>query len=506
MSVRDHEPIVIDKFNGLWQKGDLEDVPIDHFAECENIFAVGNQVTTRPTLIRHQNVVAPLGNVVREYNFVTQDKNTLLTLTYDGTDGKIYHVVDETTVYGPILTIAGMEDFAFLPFAGRAYISPFKSFTVGNLKIQKGMQNEFLYVYLGAGAAARKAAGTGSGVGSLTVANGAAGFTDAGFHLFGVVGESDTGYLSPVFGITGFTTGANNSVSFSTVPTLTGAFWSKRHIVATKIINDYNGNTLGYTFYFIPNATINNNVGTTLSDISFFDIDLLEDASHLLDNFSEIPAGAALTMYHERLVLMATYTDISLALVSYPGEPEAISQLDGFLVVPLDGNPLTNGQELRDLLYLTKRNRTVSYVDNDDVPSTWPMTVVDQALGAPVHGIATVIDSGGTSIDFLIIATYMGIVIFNGRYVVPELTWKIDDLWRNQNRNDFNYIQLLNDPIEKRLYCALPDRRLLVGDYKNGMDPKNIRWWPWRFDVQVNTIALVNINDLIIGAETRLVP
>lgn len=505
MSVRDHEATVIDTFNGLWDKGDDEAVPSDHFSACENLDSFGSAVGTRFGIDKHQNVVAPLGNVVRVYNYITQDKNTLLVLTYDGTDGKLYHVVDATTVFGPILSIAGMEDFAFVPIAGRAFISPFKTFTAGNIKFQKGMQNQFIYVYDGTGSAARKAAGTGIASAAIVIANGATGHTDDGFHLFGIVGETDTGYLSPIFGIAGFTTSPNNSVSFSNVSVITGSFWTKRHIVGTKVIQDYNGDTLGYTFYFIPNATIGNNVATTLANISFFDQDLLEDASHLNDNFSEIPAGAALTIYHNRLIIMATYNDISIALVSAEGEPEAISQLDGFLVVPLDGNPLTNGQELRDLLYLTKRNRTVAYVDNDDAPSNWPMSIVDQALGAPVHGIGTVIDSGGASTDYLIVATFLGICLFNGRYILPELSWKIDNFWQNQDRNNFNYIQLLNDPIKKRIYCCLPDRRLLVGDYQNGMDPKQIKWWPWRFEVQVNTIALVNINDLIIGAESRLI-
>lgn len=505
--MKDHDPIVLDQFNGLWIKGD-DNVPPDHFSDGENFRFIGQSgFGTRFGLDRHQSVVAPLGNIVRVYNYITQDKNTLLVLTYDGTTGKIYHVVDSTTVYGPILTITGMQDFGFVPYAGRAYITPFASFSQGATSppIEKGLQNQFLYVYLGTGSAARKAGGTGSGVGTLVVANGAAGGTDPGFHLFAVVGETDTGYLSPPVAFAGFNTSASLSVSFSAVPTFTGSFWTKRHIVATKAIVDYNGNTTGYTYYFLPNATIANNVATTISNISFFDSDLIADASHLLENYAEIPAGVGLTIYHGRLVLYTTFTDISLILVSEVGEPEAINQISGLLVVPLDGNPITNAQEYRDILYVTKRNRMTSYVDNDDVPSSWPDTIIDQAIGAPVHGIATVIDSGGTNVDFLIIASYVGIVIFNGKFIMPELSWKIDRFWLDQNRNEFRYIQIVNDSIEKMLYCCLPDRRLLVGNYKNGLDLKKIRWTIWRFDVKVNTIALVNINDLIIGAESRLV-
>ena len=501
--MRDHEPIELKEFNGLWQRGDDEEVPLNHFSDCENIDFFGSRgFKTRDGIDLHQNVVTPLGNVVRIYNYIISTGSTLLVLTWDGADGKIYHVVNSTTVYGPILTIAGMEDFGFTPYGGRAYLTPFKTFTQGDLNIEKGLSGEFVYVYKGDGTAARKAAGN-PPTGAITVANGAAGNTDAGFKLFGVVFESDTGWLSAPAAFTGFNTSASSSVSFSTVPVSAESHITKRHIVATKTIVGYNGNTTGYTYYFIPNATINDNTTTTLPDISFFDADLLEDASHLLDNYAEIPAGAGLSIYHSRMCVWAMFTDINLALISVKGEPEAISQIDGLLTVKPDGNPITNIQEMRDVCYLFKRNRTIGYGDNDDEPVTWEPTDVDQAIGCPVHGIATVIDSGSSSVDFLIVASMKGIIIFNGTYMLPELGWKISKFWENQDKNLFRYIQIVNDSIGQILYCALPDRRLLIGNYKNGLVPEKIRWAPWRFDVKVNTIALVNINELIFGAESR---
>jgi hypothetical protein len=503
MGLRGHKPISIENFKGLWQQGDVEEVPQDHFTDCENIqFSSSGNFKTRFGVNKHQNIAVPLGNVVRIYNYVTQDANTLLALTYDGTTGNIYHVTSPTTIFGPILTKAGMEDFAFVPYAGRAYISPFKTYNTGGVNIEKGLQNEFLYVYRGLGAAAIQAAGAGLG-GGLTVANGIAGNTDAGLHLFAVVGETNTGYLTPPSGFITFTTGAALSVSFGTIPT-GPANIVKRHIVATKVIPTYNGNTTGYTYYFIPNGTINDNVTTTLINISFFDADLLEDASYLLDNYATIPAGASLSLYHNRLVLATTFTDISLVLVSASGEPEAINQIDGLIVVPPDGTPITQSQELRDVLYIFKKNKTVSFTDNDETPSSWPLTIVDQALGSSVHGIATVIDSGGSSVDFLIIATQRGICLFTGKYMLPELTWKIHAFWLAQSKSNYRYIQLVNDAINQILYCVLPDRRILYGDYSNGMDPMEIRWSPWRFDFKTNSIALINTSELIIASEGGL--
>jgi hypothetical protein len=41
---------------------------------------------------------------------------------------------------------------------------------------------------------------------------------------------------------------------------------------------------------------------------------------------------------------------------------------------------------------------------------------------------------------------------------------------------------------------------MLFGDYSNGLDPKNIRWTPWTFDIETNTIALIETNTLAIGS------
>lgn len=498
--LRDHEPIVIDTFNGLWDRGDADNTPLDHFQDCENIKYIGsNSFKTRDGIGISQDVATPLANVKRIYNYPTNTGNTLIALTYDGTTGKIYHIASPTTVYGPLLSIAGMTDFAFIPYAGRGYISPIATYTVGDLDFQKGMNGEFLYVYLGAGAAARKAAGAG-GAGSLTVAAGAAGHTDGGLHVFAAVFEYDSGYLSPPFAFATFTTLPNSSVSFGTIPTSGSASVTKVHIVATKVITNYNGDTSGYQFFFIPNAFVNN--GTLfLNNVSFYDQDLLDDASHLLDNYTSIPAGAAMCMYHDRLCVFCTYSDISIGLVSAVGEPEAISQIDGIIVVPLDGNPITNGQEYRDILYVMKRSRTVSFTDNGDVPSSWPLVIVDNALGTCVHGIATVLDSGSSSVDYLIICTYQGISLFNGRYVTPELSWKIENYWKNLERNDFGLIQIVNAPIQKELYIALPTGNILSGNYANGMSPQKMRWAPWTYPFTVNSVAIHNINEIILGAD-----
>jgi hypothetical protein len=500
--MRDHQPIVIDKFNGLWSRGNTEETPMDHFSDCLNIQYTGSATfKTRNGIGRHQDVASPLTNILRIYNYATSDKNTILVLV-DG--GEIYHVVDSTTVFGPILTIVTMTDFGFASFNGRAYITPFTTELVSGLNRERGLQSEFLYVYKGDGTAARKAGGTAPTT-TITPANGAAGHTDAGVHIFGYVYETDTGYQTAPGGLVAFTTDAALSVSFTTIANSPDAFAAKKHLVASKVITGFNGDVNGYDLFFIPGADIPNNTSTTLSDISFYDADLLLDASHLLDNFAEIPAGVNLTVYHNRLCLCTTYDNISLIYVSFPGEPEAFDQVDGLLTMTPDGNPITNMAELRDVLYTFKRNKTGSFVDNGDVPSTWPYTAVDNAMGCGVHGIATVLDSGSSNIDYLIIGAYKGIALFNGTYILPELSWKIQTFWLTQDFKTRNrIIQLLNDSVNSILYIVLTDNTILYGDYSNGFDPKSIRWSPWNFNAKVNTICLINVSELILGCDQKV--
>lgn len=337
---------------------------------------------------------------------------------------------------------------------------------------------------------------------AILAANSAtAGFNDFGLHIFAVVAETDTGYLTapgPEFFAVLSTIDIKKRIDLSKVPLGPATITTKRHIVATKVINDYNGDQAGFQFFFVPNGTINNNSTTTVS-ISFYDSDLLEDASHLIDNYAEIPAGVGLTTYHGRLVLTTTFADISIALVSHPGEPEAIDQVDGIIIAPLDGNPLTNCQEFRDILYLFKQTRTIGYADNNDVPSTWTPFVIDEGVGAPVHGIGTVLNSGGVNVDFLLIADYSGIFLFNGAYSRPELSYKIKDFWMALNRSEFREIELVNDSLSQILYCVLPDATILIGNYDDGLDAKGIKWGIWSFDIPITTVDIYQTNTIIVG-------
>lgn len=619
--LRGHSPTVIEEFNGYWKRGDPDSVPLDHFSDCNNIEFIESGFQTRPGL----DTFIGRGQVLRLYNYKTQDKEGLLILVEGGS---IYHALTDgsNTVYGPVLTVNGMTDFAFHAYNGRAYISPFTTETdLLGQEYQRGLENEYLYVYKGDGSSARRAGGfppslaneptsfkafnsrydgvVSKGVHLLAVTDqsgnlltkvfpvvyapgnkeieltdiptplGATerniimtkaidpkdyvpeqttytyyqalniadnttkharlsvadsgltsvvglssipasqalhaqtsntdGFADLGFHLIAVVYETDTGYLTAP-GPENFASinvvDIKKAIRITNVPISPYTYITKRHIVATRAINDYNGDQRGYQFYFVPEGTLDDNT-TTEIEVSFYDLDLLDDASHLIDNFAEIPAGAVLNTYGSRMVLGTTFEDISLLYLSAPGEPEAFDQVDGLIIIPLDGAPITNVQEYRNVLYVTKKTRTYGCIDNGQNPSEWPAPqALDQGIGASIHGIAKVLDSDGVNVDFILVCDISGLMIFNGSYSRPELSWKIQDFWYAIPRNWYSNLQIMNDSHGQVLYVTLPNNRILIGDYKRGLDPKNIRWGIWSFNIDPQSIALVQTNTLVIGS------
>lgn len=505
----------MEEFNGLWQRGDDESCPLDHFTDCNNVAFIQSGFQWRDGANPYKDQVFDV-NIERAYPYNFESKQGLLVLD---DKGNIYDTsLPKSNI--PILTVSGMTDFSIATFGNRIYITPHDGKT--------GLRGEFLYVYKADGTPARKAGGAGP-TGAMSAAMSAtSGNVEPGVHIFGVIYETDTGFLTRIGAKVSLNVTTDDKlIDLSSVPVSPDPHVKKRHIVATKSIppDDFTGDLENYLYYRIPGATIDNNTDTTIS-VNFYDADLVEDASDLLDSYEFIPAGVGLNFYHNRLLNWAQHGDAdpdpaldtqgnrSRVLVSAPGEPESISQVDGLIIAPLDGQPITYCQEYRDSLYVFKATKTLSYTDSGDVPSSWPLVIIDQGIGASVHGIATVLDSGGINIDFLIIADFSGIIVFNGSYIRPELSWKIEDLWKVQNREKFNKIQILNDSINQLVYCIILEdptinsnmRRLLIGDYRNGLDSEKIRWSPWTFNFNLTTIALVNRDTLVFGTNGNTVP
>lgn len=498
--LRDHDPIVIDQFNGFWKRGDADSVPIDHFPECNNIQYIESGFRTRDGV----DTLPAKNKVLRMYTYASGLGDSFLILS---TDNCIYHSVIGGSTFLVLGPITNMTDFAFVAFNQRAYIAPGTNDSPG------GMSDEFIYVYDGNQIAlARKAAGFAptDADGALAAANsGTAGSVETGIHIFGVVYETDTGFWTSIGPDTlpALTATGGFKVDLSNIPVSPNSYVTKRLIVATKAIdpNLYTGNTKGYEFFFVPDGEINDNTSTTLT-VDFFDGALLDSANYLFDLFEEIPAAGTLTTYHNRLIAadFATDDNTSLVRVSFPGEPEGISQVDGLLLLPRDGLGITNAQEYRDVLYVFKVNQTHAFTDNGDVPSSWPQVAIDQGLGSGKHGICIVGANGSINIEYLVILNYRGIFVFNGVFQRPELSWKIKDYWLPLDKIAVGIqYQILNDALNQVLYINLPDvdNTILFGDYCNGFNHKDIRWGKWTFDFEPTSIAIYDkTNILAIGA------
>ena len=251
MAVRDHEPIVIEEFNGWWDRGDDESCPSDHFTKADNIQYFHSGFETRDPVDKYQEVTVPLTKILRVYNYVMQTGQSLLVLTEGG---KIYHCIGKTTVHGPILTIPTMEDFGFTAIAGRAYITPFKTYVDANgVNYELGLPNEFLYVYKGDGSQARKAAGfppVNSGKLPFLAYNAATdGQVTQGIHVIAV--SFNNGILgTEVFPIVDAL--GDKQVQLTNIP-IGPVGTTSRTIVMTKAIDpkDYKADQTTYTYYVV---------------------------------------------------------------------------------------------------------------------------------------------------------------------------------------------------------------------------------------------------------------
>ncbi len=509
---RDHNPVVIDQFNGLWERGGKESVPQDHFASCSDLMYNEGSFKSRVGLDIYDIDLLPGLPVVRMYMYVSNGVEGLLVLD---TLGNLYYT-NSVSPATPILSIPEMSDFAFTPMNGRAYISPHDGIT--------GLVDEVLYVYDGTGLARPAAGKWPLSPSSFAVANGGTLSVklQAGYHIFAVTYETSSGFetspgpaedsneIDKNYDFFAFLATGAHKAAITGIPVSPDGFVTKRHIYASKAIAPatFTGDVTAYELFRVPGGTIDDNTTTAL-EVDFYDADLFQSADTLFDLFGEVPAGVNLNNYHNRLISVGEYGDPSsletsglpsTARVSNPGNPEAISQLDGLIVTPLEGNPLTNAQEFRDTLYLFKKTRTYAYNDNGDAPSSWPLTIIDQGIGCSVHGMATVLDSGGINIDYLMMVDFSGIMLFNGIFLRPELSWKIRDRWLALDRDFFYDIQICNDSLNQFVYITLPDRQLLFGDYSETLDAMKIKWSPWTFFNQVNTIALINTDKLVIGS------
>lgn len=480
--MRDHKALVQKEF-GLWDRGTDDVCPPNRNTKANNVIYTHFGAKTREGTVL--SITFP--NLARFHIYKRiGEADRLLILN---TSGQLY---DSTNLVTPILSIPAMTDFSVVVMFNRAYISPHDGTT--------GLAGEKVYVYGGSGTARAAGAAPPSGF-TLGVTNsGTAGNVEAGAHLFAVAFETDTGFITrpgpigPAYSV--MTATGTRKVDVSLIP-IGPAGTVARHILATGIITNYQGDQVSPELFFVPGGKISNNTATTLT-INFFDADLQSSADYLFDNLDTLPAFLGMANYNGRLVGWGENGNESLVRCSVSGQPEAHSGIEGFVIVnPGDGLGVKNCVAHRGLLNVYKRQRHYVTQDNAGSAVTWKVTLVDSAVGCDVFGVSQILDSAGQTHDQFLVAAREGLMDFAGAYAPAPLSYQIEDIWRRINQGATNKIQVVVDPIQRRVYISLPldgsttINTLVMMDYNNGLSADTVRWSVWSFfGLTIKSIAV----------------
>lgn len=499
---RDHKPVTISKFGGLWARNPvIETCPDDHFVDCLNTaHNRGGGVKQRPGFPQLTNFGT---NIARMVFYQTRNElDALGSISYS----RPIVILDTGALLdyyrfpaaAPLITVGAGKVISTASIFGRLYIS-FRDPAPTSIPL-----NAAVYIYNGIHPAS---GGIFRGIGSAPLAVNYAGSALVGGPyvgnnariVFGVATENDTGYIIPPSNYQVTPVGspdpnwwgnAGYNLFFATGPAGTVA----RHIIASKAITGaYSGNPLDYPLYRVTripdNVTVNYNFATSgLPPNYSWDNYLNVTADDLINQLDPVLGGINLIEYNGRLVVLGPYDDRNLIRVSKSGEPESFSATSGFKITDMtDPTGVKNAVVFNGNLYLFKTRRTIVTRDNGDEVSTWDMEVIDPAIGTGPLGIASILSHKGSGPEGFLVASQSGIFLFNGVYQKPELTYKIENLWSRINITYFDIVELAIDPIKKIIYCGIPIdgaasvNALIVGDYNEGMDPKTIKWSLWKF-------------------------
>lgn len=490
----DHDPYRIHSFQGVYDRGEDEVCPKDHFIQAQNLSFTRYGVQTREGTLQSLGIAS-----VRRMDILRRpgEAQRLLILN---TSGELF---DSTNLGTPILTIAAMTDFSVVVISGRAYITPHNGLT--------GLPGEKVYVYLGSGQA-RAAAGTSPSGSTIVAANSSvSGTVEAGTHGFGVAYETNTGYITGPGGFVSLVSSGGKKVDVSAIP-LGPSHVVARHIIATKLLLDFKNDFQNQDWFFVPGGRVANNTDTTVT-VDFFDADLQADANYLFDQLDEIPAGVGIGDYRGHMVCWGSDANSSTCYVSKVGEPESTDGAEGFFNAnPGDaGSGIRNCTEYRGSLIIQKDRRTYITTDNSENAAFWEVTLLDASVGAECHTVAKIGDFGSVVQDILLIADRSGLRLFNGTFLDDPLSYKIDDLWSRINGGQFHKVSVVVDPVAAKIYCAVPldgavdPSHVFVCDYNEGMDPDKVKWCPWVFpkaptSIVVDTAVATKINYFRFGS------
>lgn len=487
MYLDDYAKVTLDKFNGLYDRGNTDEVPQDHASDILNVmFSKNAEVSTR----NGTAISLTLGHAVVRQFLATFSNSSSFVLTCNGA-GSIF-----SGTGAALLTVANMIDFAAINMYNYCFIAPILStFSATN------------YVYIWDGVNAPRPAAGFAPSGSFTAANSATvGNITSGVHKFAVSNITNSGFttrpgpqIAGTFTPVSVTATGGFKVDLSGIP-LGPTGTVARQIFVTQADQE--------VYFYLAVGFINDNTTTAIT-VDFFDTDLAVSADNLFDLREYIPSaavisgGLSLQKYHGRLLAIGVQFDT--VLVSNAGDAESFSNVTGYIQIPSenDGNTVRAACVLYDVLYFTKAVGIFSVQDNGNTPSTWTVVQIDGSVGSYQGAIGTITGSQPSlaSNSVILMANREGIFLFNGTVQRPHLTWKIQDVWGAINPGKENLVQIAVDAFADLIYVILATgssttpNLMLVGDFSQGLDEKNIRWSKYSFPWVPISISMMNFQD-----------
>lgn len=499
------------KFNskdcqGLFARGTADNCPPNKVLQADNLMSKRGDLIPRPGLLQYagaRNVLLVNHISIYQPNPVAGVLNQKIIIQVGPF---VFNLTDTPGI--PIYSFSNSGYHSWVNFFGHGY------FTQHSTKVADNGFGADTQVYEG-GAASRSAGGARPISFMVSVLSGAAGLLGVGSYLFDVCHVTSTGFITRPSGavrkVDSFGTGKVDHTVIPTGPAGTVA----RRMVMTKAIplGTYTGNPNDYEFFFEPSGLINDNV-TTIHSSTEYDGNLTASADYLFDQLEVIPAALGIGEYNSRMLLWGEFANSSIVRLSKPGEPESFDTIDGVLVVdPSESGGVTNCITLRGTLYIFKGNKMYYTIDNGREPSTWEVKVFDAGVGTSCYGISAVLDVRGTHLNQYIIAARSGLVLFDGLVRTPDLTYWIEDIWRDIKQSEFEKTEVFLNPVDKHIYVVIKRNDdigyILMGDYSDGLDADHIKWFIWIPSVIANggftamVIQMDNDNIPIISISDR---
>jgi len=515
VSLEEYQKITINKFNGLYMRGLVDDCPPDHSPVCQNMkFNRNGETLTRDGTVSSL-VTSHANKRMFVANFGHEDIGIILTC--DGA-GHIYR----SDTGGILLSVANMVDFAAINVFSFCLISPILSaFASSNpIYIWSGLPS-------GGGdlVPIRPAAGKGPGTGMSGSESSTSGNCDIGVHQFAACFITNTGYTTQpgpmgtpgdesTFAAVSVTSTGSKCITLSGIP-IGPSGTVARQILATQadqtLFYYAGGQKLSGSSLVPWNGVINDNTTTSIT-ISFFDTDLAVQADSLFDLLPIIPGGtfsliAGMTTYNGRTFFWGG--EFNLIRVTFPGSTESIDNVAGFIQLPdqFDGNDVTSSCNLQATLYFFKSTGIFSVTDNGGDPDTWQIITIDTGAGctsALQVGTINLASPATPQNQVALLSDFGGLYLFNGAVTQPPLTWKINDLWISiwQSTN-LAGTMISIDPYNKLIYVAQVGNalgvagypNLIVGDYNDGLDAQNIKWSLYSFPYSIQSIGMMFFQD-----------